>query len=100
MIFDEIRHHHGQEHAMPASTLQDAATFVAKTASNPLIATLAEHGLGEHLTPGEINLICTLVDTVERQRRQPTGPMAAPVPETEPEPAPVAETAQQAAVQA
>jgi hypothetical protein len=90
MIFDEIREHlpHHQEHSMTApnpaslSSLAQAASTLASAASNRLVVELAEHQLGELLTGGEINLLCTVIDTLERPRRQEPRPASAAAPVT------------------
>lgn len=53
-----------------AASFAGAASRIAAAASNRLLVELAEHDLGSMLGPQEINVVCTLVDSLERPRRE------------------------------
>lgn len=78
MIFDEIRHHHRHETETPMSRLSSIAAAITELDSNPLISTLAEHGLGKLLQPGEIQTVLSFVAGLEAVRQPQRAPQQVP----------------------
>lgn len=54
----------------PQRVVDSLRAITAELASNPLIARLAEHGLGKMLTGPEADSIATIIAGIEQPRRQ------------------------------
>jgi hypothetical protein len=58
---------------------QALVRHVATLASNPLVDTIVESGLGLVLTPGEITAVVTFIREIEAERKALAAPVAAAV---------------------